>query len=110
MWLEMKTVLPLDARWRSVSRMATMPAGSRPLAGAAGRGRAGGGGGPQVRAPREVGVEGGRLDDRPDLEEPVPVTPPEGPPEDLDAARVGGGEAGGQPHRGGLARAPAKQG
>ena len=32
-WLETKTVLPIEARCRSVSRMATIPAGSRPLAG-----------------------------------------------------------------------------
>ena len=37
MWLEMKTVLPLEARCRSVARMATMPAGSRPLAGSSRR-------------------------------------------------------------------------
>ena len=36
-WLEMNTVLPIEARWRSVSRIATIPAGSRPLAGSSRR-------------------------------------------------------------------------
>ena len=41
MWLDMKTVLPVEARWRRVARIATIPAGSRPLAGSSSSSRRG---------------------------------------------------------------------
>ena len=43
-------------------------------------GRAGGGEGAQVLAARQVRVEGRRFDQRTDLEQAVPVAPPNGPP------------------------------
>ena len=67
--------------------------------------RSGGGERPQVLAAGQVRVEGRRLDERPDLEQPVPVAPAERPAEDLDRTRVGMDQAGEQPHRRRLAGA-----
>ena len=67
--------------------------------------RSGGGERPQVLPAGQVRVEGRRLDERSDLEQPVPVAPAERPAEDLDRARVGMDQAGQQPHRRRLAGA-----
>ena len=59
----------------------------------------------QVGPPRQVGIEGRRLDQRADVEEPAPVAPPERPAEQLDRAAVGVDEAREQAHRRRLAGA-----
>src|SRR4029077_5150849 len=53
----------------------------------------------EVLAPGQEGVEGGRLDERTDVEESMAIAPAEGLAQDLDLARVGVDEAGQQPHR-----------
>ena len=59
----------------------------------------------QVLAPGKVRIERWRLDERPDVEQAVPVGPPERLAKHLDRARVGMDQAGQQPHRGRLAGA-----